>query len=306
MRIRINDWLRPTAVLIGILLADFLFGFIETAHAQLATIEVAPNTATLQVGDQQVFTATGKDPEGNPVTLNNPVWEYTGGGVMIPSGNTAEYTATSPGEYQISCMESGTSIRGIADIHTTDPNQLATIEITPSTANLQVGDQQVFTATGKDGNGNSLTIPNPVWETSGGGTITPDGQNCTFTAAQVGVWTLSCQQTGTEIKDEASITVTATAVEQVDPMPTEFALYQNHPNPFNPETTIRYTVNDPCRVIMKVFDLRGREVATLVDRIHPSGFYSVQFDASGLASGIYFCRIRMKDFVAVKKMVLLE
>jgi hypothetical protein len=289
MRIRINDWLRPTAVLIGILLVDFLFGFVETAHAQLAALEITPNTATLQVGDQQQFTATGKDPEGNPVTLNNPVWEYTGGGVMIPSGNTAEYTAT-------------------------DLNQLTTIEVTPATANLQVGDQQQFTAKGYDADENRMPFT-PKWSATGG-TIIPnqgalmkvslvDSSTVTYTATEAGDHMVVCRDSTTGIADTAYVQVT-TGVADDEGLPDGFVLHQNYPNPFNPETTIRYTVKDPSRVVMKVFDLRGREVATLVDRIHPSGFYSVQFDASGLASGIYFCRIRMKDFVAVKKMVLLE
>ena len=89
-------------------------------------------------------------------------------------------------------------------------------------------------------------------------------------------------------------------------IPGTFVLFQNFPNPFNPETVIGYAVKEPCHVVLKIFDLRGREVAALVDAEKQAGSYTVRFDGSGLPSGIYFYQIRMKDFVGVRKMVLLE
>ncbi len=74
-------------------------------------------------------------------------------------------------------------------------------------------------------------------------------------------------------------------------VPQAFLLEQNYPNPFNPETTIRYHVAHPGSIRLEVFDLQGRRVATLVDRQQAQGTYSVQWDASQLASGTYFYRI---------------
>ena len=88
--------------------------------------------------------------------------------------------------------------------------------------------------------------------------------------------------------------------------PYEFALYQNTPNPFNPQTFIRFSVREKCRVVLTIYDILGREIMTLVDKKHGPGVYQVAFVNHDLPSGLYFYRIRMQDFVNVKKMVLLE
>lgn len=88
--------------------------------------------------------------------------------------------------------------------------------------------------------------------------------------------------------------------------PQQFRLYQNTPNPFNPETNICFSVAEPCRVQLKIFNIRGQEVATLLDEKRQPGTYETKFHSNYLSSGMYFYRIQMKDFVAVKKMLLLE
>jgi hypothetical protein len=91
-----------------------------------------------------------------------------------------------------------------------------------------------------------------------------------------------------------------------DALPSYYALAQNYPNPFNPATTIEYCVKERCQVILKVYDLRGRHVATLVQGIQEPGSYRARFDARQLASGVYFYKISMGDFQEVRKMVVLE
>ncbi|MBI5058695.1 T9SS type A sorting domain-containing protein [candidate division KSB1 bacterium] len=88
--------------------------------------------------------------------------------------------------------------------------------------------------------------------------------------------------------------------------PARYTLAQNYPNPFNPVTEIRFTVPRATDVTLRVFDLLGREVATLVDRQVVAGEYTVLFDAAALASGIYFYRLETAGFTATKKMVLLR
>jgi len=82
------------------------------------------------------------------------------------------------------------------------------------------------------------------------------------------------------------------------------ALLQNFPNPFNPSTTIQYQLPEPGLVKLVVYDVLGREVATLVDEYKPAGSYSVKFDGSNLASGIYFFKFAAGEFVQVNKMLL--
>ena len=94
----------------------------------------------------------------------------------------------------------------------------------------------------------------------------------------------------------------------------EFKLNQNYPNPFNPNTKIKYTIpsvtlrqaQSDILVTLKVYDILGREVATLVNEEKPAGEYEVEFDGSNLPSGIYFYQIRAGSFAETKKMVLLK
>jgi len=77
-------------------------------------------------------------------------------------------------------------------------------------------------------------------------------------------------------------------------------------NPFNPGTTIRFGVKEPCRVVLTVCDLAGRDVCTLVEERRDAGEYAVPFDAKRLAAGICFYRIRMGNFRSIGKMVVVE
>jgi len=88
--------------------------------------------------------------------------------------------------------------------------------------------------------------------------------------------------------------------------PTFFSLSQNYPNPFNPTTSLQYTVGSLQFVTIKVYDLLGREIATLINEEKPVGEYEVEFDGTGLPSGIYFYRIKAGSFINTKKMVLLR
>jgi hypothetical protein len=90
------------------------------------------------------------------------------------------------------------------------------------------------------------------------------------------------------------------------PVPKEFALNQNYPNPFNPTTKIKYAVPRDGSVCIKVYDIMGRVVATLVNEYKSVGYYTIQFDGSKYASGMYFYRITAGAFMDVKKMMLVK
>jgi beta-xylosidase len=89
-------------------------------------------------------------------------------------------------------------------------------------------------------------------------------------------------------------------------MPHQFFLGQNFPNPFNPTTTIKYSIPESQFITLKVFDMLGRELAILVKGKKPAGTYEVKFDASSLASGIYFCQLQTSGFSDIKKLVLMK
>jgi hypothetical protein len=96
------------------------------------------------------------------------------------------------------------------------------------------------------------------------------------------------------------------ATENPETIPTAFALHANYPNPFNPTTIIPFSVAQPSRVVLDVFDVTGRRIATLVDSTYPPGRYETRFDAHGLASGLYLYRIQMGDFQAARSFVLVR
>jgi len=89
-------------------------------------------------------------------------------------------------------------------------------------------------------------------------------------------------------------------------IPESYTLYQNYPNPFNPTTTIRYGLPQSSLVTIKVYDILGREVKTLIHAQQAAGLYNMKFDASNFASGIYFYVLRAGDYVMTKKMILLK
>ncbi len=94
--------------------------------------------------------------------------------------------------------------------------------------------------------------------------------------------------------------------DQLAYFPEDFALYQNYPNPFNPNTTFRYSIPTQLKVVIKVYDILGNEIATLMDEEKSVGIYEQTWDAENLPSGIYFYQLRAGSFVETKKMILIK
>ena len=138
----------------------------------------------------------------------------------------------------------------------------------------------------------SATDADGVWP-SGANTMNPSGG------------TTAIVLTGTDVS-------LMTGVERTPDHSAQFSLSQNYPNPFNPRTTIEYQIPRPAHVTLKVYDVMGREVATLVDEEQGPGSRSVQFPSpaaengamNNLASGIYFCRLQAGEVVGVRKLLL--
>jgi hypothetical protein len=99
---------------------------------------------------------------------------------------------------------------------------------------------------------------------------------------------------------------TVTGVAAEPPVPERFALEQNYPNPFNPTSTIRYTIPASEHVSLKVYNLLGQEVVTLVDKDQPPGKFSVSLNATHLSSGVYLYRLAAGDFRDQRKLMVLK
>ncbi len=108
------------------------------------------------------------------------------------------------------------------------------------------------------------------------------------------------------ILDDLEFSGIATDVENNNQIRIEYALNNNYPNPFNPSTTISYSIPENGHIKLGVYDVLGNEVAQLVNGYKSSGNYSYLFDASNLTSGIYFYTIRAGNFVETKKMLLMK
>jgi len=128
---------------------------------------------------------------------------------------------------------------------------------------------------------------------------------------QVTAW----DRTGHQSEPSEEIVVATTGVEDTasdnETIPASFSLLQNYPNPFNPVTKIKFSVplwrGEGGRIVtLKIFDILGREIQTLVnDKLNP-GTYEVTFDGSNYASGVYFYQLRAGDFTQINKMILLK
>ena len=90
------------------------------------------------------------------------------------------------------------------------------------------------------------------------------------------------------------------------PMPHSFILEQNYPNPFNPSTTIKFSVPQALYVSIRIYDVLGNEITTLVNEELQTGSYLVEFDGSNLSSGVYFYTLRAGKFISTKKLVLMK
>ncbi len=116
----------------------------------------------------------------------------------------------------------------------------------------------------------------------------------------------------TELNDGDEITITNEKITSfvvgkiTEEQPVSYQLCQNYPNPFNPSTKIKYSVPQTSQIQIKVFDVLGNEIETLVDEEKPSGTYELTWNAATLPSGIYFYRIQAGSFIDTKKMILLK
>lgn len=120
----------------------------------------------------------------------------------------------------------------------------------------------------------------------------------------------------TEYSDTIMVDLLSSVIDDKEEIPTEFNLYQNYPNPFNPVTTIRYSipsgVETSYMTSLRIYDVLGNEVATLVNEPQTAGNYEVKFNSShpehgrSMASGVYYYKLQSGSFVQVKKLIIMK
>jgi Protein of unknown function (DUF3494). len=109
-----------------------------------------------------------------------------------------------------------------------------------------------------------------------------------------------------QVNKDGSFSYRGSAEVEIGSAPQEFALFQNYPNPFNPSTRIQYSLEKAGMVSLKVYNVLGLEVATLVNGRQEAGSYTVPFNATGLSSGVYFYRLEAGSLNSTKKLILMK
>jgi hypothetical protein len=134
-------------------------------------------------------------------------------------------------------------------------------------------------------------------------TLMPDGKKMYFTADYDSQLTI---YESTMLIDENGNPVSVNELNSSNSPVDKIELFPAYPNPFNPNTKIKYSLSKSSFVTLKVYDILGNEIETLVSEEKPSGIYEVEFNASNLSSGIYFYQLQASDFISTKKLVLLK
>jgi hypothetical protein len=141
-----------------------------------------------------------------------------------------------------------------------------------------------------------------------GTTIKSHSYLCVDSTAAAGRWHYRLKQVDLDgtihFGSDVAVNVLADAAQNA--LPKAFALHQNYPNPFNPSTTLRYDVPAPSHVTLRVYNVLGQVVATLVDELQQPGYKSIEFNGSRIASGVYFYRLEAGTFSATKQMVVVK
>ena len=175
---------------------------------------------------------------------------------------------------------------------------------TPSSIpNAKVGDTITWVFVSGIHTTTSVTIPSgaAIWDAP----IAAATPTFSYVITKAGTYNYQCTfhalfgMTGTFTAMPAGIKQTSEAV-------TSFKLSQNYPNPFNPSTVIKFSIPKSNYLTLKVYDLTGKEVMTLVNAKLPQGTFEYTFNASSLSSGIYFYKLNTDEFSEIKRMVLIK
>ncbi|MBK9097852.1 MAG: choice-of-anchor D domain-containing protein [bacterium] len=183
------------------------------------------------------------------------------------------------------------------------------VELTSFTGHASDNDVNLIWTTATETNNSGFEVERKIsdtWEKIGfvaGSGTTTDFRTYSFVDenAQYGIYSYRLKQ----IDFNGSFEYSETIEIEVN-TPSQYSLEQNYPNPFNPTTTISYSLKETGVVSLKVFDILGNEVTTLINEEMSAGTYQYKFDASALSSGIYFYTLKAGNFLSTKKMILLK
>lgn len=286
-----------TTVAAGILYGDSIY---STGTTYLIVCKYTFNTGSGTDDQVSLFVFSGAVPSTEPTPYVGPI-----------SGTGADITDI--GRVALRQGSTGSSPDIIVDgIYTEDSwnNNVLPVELSSFSSSVNGNNVNLNWSTASESNNSGFDIErnsNGTWSKVGnvaGNGTTSNSNNYSFTDKNLasGNYSYRLKQVDFNgnfeyfnLNNEVNIGI-----------PADFELSQNYPNPFNPSTKINYDLPVDGKVSIKLFDMSGKEVATLVNEVKTAGYYSVDFNASSLSSGIYFYSISANNFTATKKMMLIK
>ena len=277
----------------------------STGTTYLIVVKYTFNTGTGTDDEASLFVFSGAVPSTEPVPTVGPV-------------TTTQADATTLGRFALRQGGTASAPNVIVDgiyVETSWNNNVLPVELSSFTSVINKRDVTLNWATSAETNNSGFEIErsNVIGQTSnewiktgnvtGNGT-TSIGHSYSFTDRNLasGNYSYRLKQIDYNgnfeyfnLNNEVNIGI-----------PVEFDLSQNYPNPFNPSTTINFDLPTDGKVSVKLFDMSGKEIAVLVNEVKTAGYYSVNFNASSLSSGVYFYNITADNFTATKKMMLVK
>jgi hypothetical protein len=233
-----------------------------------------------------------------------------GGGAFVSTNNGTSWTAVNNGltaqdvlslAVSGSTVFAGTSYGGVF-VSTNNGTSWTNSGLTNQyVSSLAVSGSTVFAGT--DGGGAFVSTNNGTSWTAVNGGLT---DQYVYALAVSGSYLLAGTYGSSVFRRPLSDFILATPSDKPNALPASFALSQNYPNPFNPSTVISYQLPIGSQISLKVYDVLGREVATLVNERKAAGSYTATFDASKFSSGVYFYKLQAGNFVQTKKMLLVK
>jgi CubicO group peptidase (beta-lactamase class C family) len=252
---------------------------------------------------------------GNAYNGDWEVWNATplltylqlGGNVILLTKNGSGFVNSVLNDYLgLTWVEMGqtlsNSIATYPGLTTLRPLGSQTLNDVFSTTLMNSESKILFTATGPFSGERGIG----VWrKPAAGGAFKKSGGNLVFVSGRNYRWNHSDLQANMEFfLNKFMGEQVATGVDVVSGIPLTYDLSQNYPNPFNPSTNIEFWIANLGFVSLKIFDVLGREISTLVNEMRAPGAYTVRWDASSVSSGVYLYQLRAGGFVETKKMVL--
>jgi hypothetical protein len=233
--------------------------------------------------------------------------------LAVPAATTSDTVITLSGFYEGQKLYWRVQAENIAGSSPWSEPSIFTIILPPSDLIIQSFEQNQVTLKWKDNSKveDVYVIERKQGEASSFSVLDSLGKNVvqyvdtTIEAGQIYIYRVQAYKgsAGSEYSNEAPLNLSGIKEEAI---PREYSLSQNYPNPFNPTTAISYHLPKAGYLTIKVYDVMGREVATVFDGVQQAGNYTAILDGSNLTSGIYFYKMETNGFVETKKLVLLK